>query len=68
MSLSEELLDELEEELYSLLFRHSPCNYSSDYECAFCNRRANTNLGDISHSKDCLGKRLQTALQGRNDD
>jgi hypothetical protein len=55
-----DLLEQLEGELSSLMFRWSPTNGASDYECVFCYRRAKMNGElEIHHSKDCLGVKLQ---------
>ena len=51
-------LDRLREELPSLMRAWAPCDNDSDYKCAFCHERSNTNLGDITHTKDCLGEEL----------
>jgi len=56
------LLNRLREELPSLMRAWEPCDNDSDYKCAFCNRRSNTNHGDITHADDCLGQALSREL------
>lgn len=59
-----ELLREFDtDHLGSLLHQWAPCDNSSDYQCAFCGERANTNHGDITHREDCFGVKLREALQ-----
>lgn len=56
------LLNQLREELPSLMHAWEPCDNAADYKCAFCQNRSNTNLGDITHAADCLGEKLLREL------
>lgn len=48
--------------LPSLMHMWSPCDNDSDYICAFCRNRADTNDGAIEHEEDCEGKKLGREL------
>lgn len=56
------LLNRLKDELPNLMHAWEPCDNAADYKCAFCQERSNTNMGDITHKDDCLGKALEREL------
>lgn len=56
------VLKRLKDELPSMMRQWAPCDNDSDYQCAFCSKRANTNVGDITHTDDCLGMALEREL------
>lgn len=56
------LLNRLKDELPSLMRAWSPCDNASDYQCAFCHERADTNVGEVKHTNDCLGEALLREL------
>lgn len=56
------LLTRLKDELPNLMRQYSPHDNDSDYICAFCYKRAQTNVGDIPHTDSCLGKALEREL------
>lgn len=60
--MKKELIEKLRDELPSLMRAWSPCDNDSDYKCAFCNNRSDTNHGDITHAKDCLGIELSNGI------
>lgn len=61
------LLEQLRDELPSLMRQYSPSDNQSDYECAFCHNRADTNQGDVAHADDCLGVQLSAELSKLDD-
>lgn len=72
--LPHELALELRDFMYSALHAYDPCRHSSDYICRFCGERANTNMGEITHSRDrlgnddCLGLKLQEFFRVKEEE
>jgi hypothetical protein len=62
IELSQELLEELRDDLGSLLHQWSPHRDRADYICAFCGESPRTNNSDINHLDTCLGRKLERAL------
>ena len=60
--MNQDLLNELRDGLPSLLDHYEPNPNNSDYRCVFCGNHAKTNNDLVVHRLDCLGAKLDMAL------
>lgn len=62
LQLSQETMEELKDDLHSLLHHWSPHRDRADYICVFCGESPRTNNSDIKHLDSCLGRKLEQEL------
>lgn len=63
MHLSDKLAAQLAEQIRNLMHHWHPNSQAADYCCEFCGNTADTNQGEVTHQKECVGVELLAELE-----